>query len=213
MVRSGVYVVGGVLLAGYLASAVSDGVGAQPAPPPSSSAPAGRLVNGAFQIEHDASGIRSVKRTNDVYDTEYIAANGALGRLLVRYRGTTPGEWRELRELLPRPAPSAGAIEYALGEMPPPLTSRISPAAERGVGGLRALNDGLVPSAQRSGGTVPSFVWTTEPNEPGGGGPGVAGTTRWVQYTFPTEEEVGRIEVFWLDPPQRWRLVYQDDLA
>ena len=44
------------------------------------SAPPGQqLANQAFRIEYDASGIRSLKRTNDIHDTDYIAANGRLG--------------------------------------------------------------------------------------------------------------------------------------
>ena len=52
-------------------------------------AAADNLANQSFKIVYDAQGIRSLKRTNDVHDTDYIQANGALGRLLIRYR-TTP---------------------------------------------------------------------------------------------------------------------------
>ena len=41
------------------------------------------LANRAFQIKYDASGITSLKRTGDVADTDYIAANAAFGRLLI----------------------------------------------------------------------------------------------------------------------------------
>jgi len=43
----------------------------------------GLLANRAFQIKYDASGITSLKRTGDVADTDYIAANAAFGRLLI----------------------------------------------------------------------------------------------------------------------------------
>ena len=46
-----------------------------------SSAHADELRNGVFNVQLDASGIKSLRRTNDTYDTEYIAANGTLGRL------------------------------------------------------------------------------------------------------------------------------------
>jgi hypothetical protein len=45
------------------------------------------------------------------------------------------------------------------------------------------------------------------------------GQTQWVQYTFPDEEEVASIELFWVatpgapnpaSPPESWRLLYQD---
>ena len=54
---------------------------------------------------------------------------------------------------------------------------------------------------------IPVFTWS-----------GSRGPTQWVQYTFPTEEEVSRVEVFWTSgpadgvtgPPKSWRLLYQD---
>ncbi len=189
-------------------------------------AAAQELANHAFQVRYDEGGIRSLRRTHDVRDTDYIATDGALGPLLVRYRTTRNGHWRELREIVLRHMPrDRRSIEYALGTRLPTLASRSSPTAERGVGGLRALSDGLVPSPPRDGGRgrgappagppampgqVPVFAWTAGPNEPGAGGTGAAGVTRWVQYTFPVEEEVSRTEVFWLTPPRSWRLLYQD---
>jgi len=181
------------------------------------------LANGSFRIEYDASGIRSLRRTNDVHDTDYVAAGGALGPIVVRYRTAPHGDWRELRELLLRPDPVRGrSMEYVLATYVPTLAARSSPSAERGVGGLRGLNDGLVPAALGTpgaanvpigapAGPVPLFTWTTEANEPGTGGPGAPGRTRWVQYTFPADEEVARIQVFWVEPPERWRLLYQAD--
>jgi Family of unknown function (DUF5695) len=183
------------------------------------------LSNAAFSISYDESGIRSLKLTNDVHDTDYIAANGALGRLLIRYRASMHGDWRELREMiLDEPATQGQTIGYTLGTFRTPLASKASPSAERGVGGLRALNDGLVPAvvdASARGGRgagpgglppppVPLFTWTPGANDPGAGGTGPAGTTRWVQYSFPTEEDVARTELFWVEPPQKWRLLYQD---
>lgn len=179
------------------------------------------LSNGSFAIRYDDSGIRSLRRTNDVYDTDYIDADGALGRLRVRYRTAPHGDWRELDGMRRRTSPaSADSIEYELGVFPPGLASKASPGTERGVGGLRALSDGLVPvsSGAGRGGSgsaqpVPVFTWTTGPNEPGTGGQGATMPTRWVQYTFPDEVEISRTEVFWGRPPQGWRLLYQEDGA
>ena len=171
------------------------------------------LANGAFTVRYDESGIRSLRRTGDVHDTDYVAAGGALGRLLVRYRTTPNGDWRQLRDAVIRqPAGQTTSIEYVLGASLPGLASKASPSAERGVGGLRALSDGLVPAAAGAGAAapVPTFAWTAGPNEPGGGGAGPAGATRWIQYTFPVEEDVSRAEVFWVAPPRSWRLLYQD---
>jgi hypothetical protein len=62
-------------------------------------ASAAELSSRVFQIQYDGSGIRSLKRTNDLHDTEYLAANGILGSLIIRYRSTANGYWRELRDL------------------------------------------------------------------------------------------------------------------
>lgn len=189
-----------------------------------SPAAAQQVSNQSFTLQYDGTGIRSLKRTADQYDTDYIAANAALGRLLIRYRSTPNGDWRELRD--PMPAANAGnrAIEYVLGAPMPTLASKASPAAVRGVGGLRALNDGLLPpmSGGRGPGAfpafpgfpgqeVPTFTFSTGAVEPGGGGTVPEGATRWVQYTFPAVEPISRSDVFWVVPPKDWRIVYQED--
>jgi hypothetical protein len=46
---------------------------------------------------------------------------------------------------------------------------------------------------------VPTFTWTP-----------ARGQTQWVQYTFPADETVSRIDLFWTVAPQSWRLLYQD---
>ena len=168
------------------------------------------LTNRSFTIQYDESGIRSLKRTSDVHDTDYIADNGRLGRLLVRYRTTPHGDWRELRELSLDPRRAAQTVSYVLGARLPSLASRSTAAAAIGVAGLRGLNDGLVPAPPASGGRSagppsgpqvdpPIFTWS-----------GRRGPSHWVQYTFPTEQEISRVEVFWTRPPSGWRLVYQD---
>ena len=78
------------------------------------------LSNDAFRIQHDASGIRSLKRTNDVHDTDYILPGEALGRLLVRYRTSPHGDWYSLREPM-APAVEGRTLHYTLGTRPPAL--------------------------------------------------------------------------------------------
>jgi hypothetical protein len=176
------------------------------------------LTNHAFQIQYGPSGITSLKRTADVADTEYIAPNGRLGRLVVRYRTSPHGDWKELREvLLTSGAGSGNTMTYTLGALRPSLASRASGSAVQGVAGLRGLNDGLVPviPAGRGGrgsgpnpdagspqAQAPVFTWSPS-----------RGSTQWVQYTFPEEETIGRIEVFWTVAPQSWRLLYQQNGA
>jgi hypothetical protein len=180
------------------------------------------LASGTFRLRYDAAGIRSLRRVDDVHDTDYIAPGGALGRLVVRYRTAPHGDWRELRDLT-LTSSDRSSVLYALGAAAPGLASRASPSVERGVGGLRALNDGLVPASPgaRRGGRgrpplaepaadAPQFTWTPGANAPGAGGPGEAGDRRWVQYTFVAAEDVARTDVFWVAPPRTWRLRYLD---
>jgi hypothetical protein len=169
-------------------------------------APAQDIANRAFQIKYDTAGITSLKRTGDVADTDYIAAGAAFGRLLVRYRTAPHGDWKELRDLI-QTASSATSVQYRLATVPPGLAARASGSAVQGVAGIRGLNDGVVPRAAtggRGGGPgglppdVPISTWTP-----------ARGAVQWVQYTFPTEETLSRIDVFWTTAPQSWRLLYQ----
>ena len=166
------------------------------------------LSSSAFRIRYDASGITSLTRPNDVADTDYIAPNASLGRLVVRYRTAPHGDWKELRDLVAEGA-SPAEIRYALANASPSLASRASGSAVQGVAGLRGLNDGRVPRsapAGRGGGPgplgtaadTPVFTWTLS-----------RGRTQWVQYTFPAEVTIGRTDVFWTVAPQSWRLLYQ----
>ena len=112
-------------------------------------ASAQELSNEAFQIQYDQSGIRSLRRANDVHDTDYITQNGRLGPLLVRYRTTRHGDWTELRQILmttDQQAQKGRAITYTLGVLEPSLASRASGSAQTGAGGIRGLNDGIVPA-------------------------------------------------------------------
>jgi hypothetical protein len=157
-------------------------------------------------------------------DTDYIASGGSLGRLIVRYRTAAHGDWKELRDLiLARQATAeSNEISYTLATPQPTLASKASGSAVQGVAGIRGLNDGVVPRAAAGDAAAPTGL--------GAGGPGAAGlpptsrssrgrpaprragrgATQWVQYTFPTEETIGRTEVFWTVAPQSWRLLYQE---
>ena len=173
------------------------------------------LKNGTFTIQYDGQGIRSLKRTNDTHETDYIQAGGSLGRLLIKFRNTTNGDWRELRDLLlqPQTGPSQ-TVTYLLGTRQRALAEKSSPSAAVGVAGLRGLNDGLVPVTNAAGGrggagrgggagappfSGPVFTWD-----------GTRGPVQWVQYTFPDRNEISKVEVFWIQPPQSWRVLYQD---
>ena len=110
-----------------------------------------------------------------------------------------------MREILPADQPSSGQkVRYKMGALLPTLAAKSTASAAVGVGGLRALNDGQYPRpASRGAGPggrqagpdrpgapiapTPAFTWS-----------GSRGEVQWVQYTFPTEQEVSRSEVFWV---------------
>ena len=102
------------------------------------------LSNRAFQLKYNGSGITSLRRTSDVADTDYIATGGALGGLLVRYRTTAHGDWKDIRQPILQGA-DASSIRYVIGTAQPGLAAKASGSAVQGVAGIRGLNDGLVP--------------------------------------------------------------------
>lgn len=169
-------------------------------------AAADELKSATFLIEYGPAGISSVRRVDDVADTEYVAPGGRLGRLIVRYRTAPHGDWKQLRDLLPGTGDSSGSIVYTVGAPEPSLASLASPSAVQGVAGLRGLNDGLVPVIRGGRGSLPAaadvpvFTWSP-----------ARGSTQWVQYTFPEEESIDRTEVYWTAAPQSWRVLYQAD--
>src|SRR5215472_7851669 len=57
------------------------------------------LRNNAFNIQYSDEGIVSLRRANDVADTEYIANGGLLGPVVARYRTSPQGEWRDISHL------------------------------------------------------------------------------------------------------------------
>ena len=52
------------------------------------------LADDHFEIKFNTTGITSLKRTNDTYDTDYIRAGGFLGNIVIRYRMAN-GKWQE----------------------------------------------------------------------------------------------------------------------
>jgi hypothetical protein len=170
------------------------------------------LSNRAFQIQYDESGIRSLRRAGDVHDTDYLAANGRLGPLILRYRTTRNGDWIELRQLVKTSEERGRSVSYALGVLEPSLASRASGSAQTGAAGIRGLNDGIVPAPAASGrGVGPGAAGTGAPDVPLFSWSGARGATQWVQYVFPDDQVIGRAEVFWVRPPKSWRLIYQQD--
>lgn len=54
-----------------------------------------------FNVRTSMGGITSLKRTGDVYPTEYIAGGGRLGDVIIRYRQASDPTWRTFRTSAP----------------------------------------------------------------------------------------------------------------
>lgn len=183
------------------------------------------LRNSAFTLQYSDEGIVSLRHTNDVADTEYLANGGSLGRVVARYRTSPQGEWHDISQLKLAGAPAGNRIQYRLGELLKTLAAQSQVSASTTVPGLAAVNDGLV---------VPSFG-----GRGGRGGPqataalfqgGADGGTQWIQYSFPQSETVTEAAVYWTGPgdnpaarggraqasavansqaPRSWRILYR----
>src|SRR5215475_263890 len=102
------------------------------------------LRNNAFTIQYRDEGIVSLRHTQDVADTEYIANGGSLGRVVARYRTAAQGEWRETGHLKLAGEPDGNTIQYRAGELLKTLAAQSEVSASATVPGLAAVNDGLV---------------------------------------------------------------------
>ncbi len=190
-------------------------------------APAQNLRNGAFNIQYSDEGIVSLRRTNDVADTEYVAAGGALGPIVARYRTSPQGEWRAISHLKLDGEPVGNKIQYRLGDLLKTLAAQSLVSASTTVPGLATVNDGAVTpiGGGRGGG--------------GRGGPpviaamfqgGPSGGAQWIQYAFPQPQTVSEAAVYWAgavenagrgqaqgrgpapvvpQAPRSWRILYQ----
>ena len=185
------------------------------------------LSNQSFKIQYDAQGIRSLKRTSDVHDTDYIQAGGALGRLLIRFRTTANGDWRELREMTldaaghrrgsrqlhaRHAAAHAGGEEHAERGGRRRRVARVERRAGPGGGGRgRARRRPWRWPGAAAAANLPVFTWS-----------GARGETQWVQYTLPDRSEIStrrgllgqrtgqRRDAGATAAPHSWRVLYQD---
>ncbi len=147
------------------------------------------LRNNAFNIRYDDEGIVSLRRTNDVADTEYIANGGSLGRVVARYRTSPQGEWRDVGYLKLAGAPAANRIDYRVGDLLKTLAAQSRVSASETVPGLATVNDGIVPLPDGGRG-----------GRGGRGAPSAAvfeGGTHWIEYDFPQTETVSEAAVYW----------------
>src|SRR5215831_12707179 len=83
---------------------------------PHAAVEAQNLRNSAFNIQYSDEGIVSLRRTNDVADTEYIANGGSLGPVVARYRTSPRGDWRDIGHLKLAGRPAGDRVQYSLGD-------------------------------------------------------------------------------------------------
>jgi Family of unknown function (DUF5695) len=191
------------------------------------------LSDDAFNIQYGAGGITSLRRANDKYDTEYLSPGGTLGNIVIQYRTSPTSPWTAAREVGPdNMAPAGGStVNYSIGMLLPTLPQLSSVTASANGTNAASLSDGQFPPLAGAGGRAgrgargggnrgrggrgggapvmsPAFTW-----------PGEHGTTQWVQYTFPKEEEISTTQVYWetdettnaatVRVPASWHLQYQ----
>ena len=167
------------------------------------------LSDSSFHIDYSSAGITSLKHTNDRYDTDYIAAQRALGDLLIRYRATGEKDWQQASGAVldSGSARDQSSASFTIGTLVPTLASLSKISASVRSPAVQALNGDLVPKNSQDE-EVPRYFWY-----------GRDGTSEWVQYDFPAPKEVRSVQVYWAtheeerNPgklPLSWRLLYRD---
>ena len=76
------------------------------------------LSNRCFELQYSDQGITSLKRVNDTYDTDYIAANRSLGALVLRYRSEGQADWDEATGIVSAPTSKPNTICYVTARQP-----------------------------------------------------------------------------------------------
>src|ERR1700722_1085949 len=102
------------------------------------------LRNSAFNIQYSDEGIVSLRRTNDVADTEYIATGGSLGPVVALYRTSSQSDWRDIGHLKLAGEPTGNKIQYRVGSLLKTLAAQSEVSASAPIPGLATVNDGAV---------------------------------------------------------------------
>ena len=92
------------------------------------------VSSGGFELEFSDRGLATLRRTSDLYPTNYILANNPLGDVIVTYRLAGENEYRHLRQaklMAPGQVNSAHLVASAANTAPTPFDTAalISPAA------------------------------------------------------------------------------------
>jgi hypothetical protein len=177
------------------------------------------LRNSAFNIQYGDEGIVSLRRVNDVADTEYIANGGALGPVVARYRTSPQGDWRAVSHLKLTGEQTGNKVQYHAGELLKTLAAQSDVSASEAVSGLSTVNDGAVApiGGGRGGRGAPPVIAAIFQG-------GADGGSHWIQYVFPKTETVSEAAVYWAGAgettgrgqpaasykaPRSWRLLYK----
>ncbi|HXE06763.1 MAG TPA: DUF5695 domain-containing protein [Acidobacteriaceae bacterium] len=159
-----------------------------------------------FKVEYSASGISSLKRVQDKYDTDYIQSGHALGDLFIRYRPQGTSSWNEISAATRTRGESAGAATYTIDRLAPTLAGSAQASASVRGPGTRALSAAFDPSSSSDIGAQ-RFTWT-----------GKTGSTEWVEYDFDQPQTLHSAEVYWaadsgrritVKLPVAWKVQYK----
>jgi hypothetical protein len=142
-----------------------------------------QLENDQFKIAFSPSGLTSLKRVQDVFDTDYVLGGRSLGDVLVRYRA--PGEtWKEIASGTSVSQRSPGEVTYEIGRAVPTIATASRANSSIGPWRVRALNDQAEPKDSRDR-RIPFFTWGDR-----------HGTEEWVEYNFRGPKQVSSVEVY-----------------
>jgi len=164
-----------------------------------------QLANDQFEIQFSSAGLRNLKHTKDVYDTDYILGGRALGDVLVRYRSGA-GPWQQV-DSATGTSQNASEVRYQIGRAIPTIATASKANSSIGPWGTNALNDQIEPKSSRDQ-NIPFFAWGDH-----------HGTEEWVEYNFGSAKQVSSVEVYWAigsyedykwDLPVSWKIQYKD---
>ncbi len=167
------------------------------------------LDSSQFRLGYSSSGMVSLKRVQDKYDTDYIARGRSVGDILIRYRHPGEKQWKKAAaaQLDGVARQSNGAVHFTIGDLVPTLASQAKPSASVRFPALGLLSEDLTPENSQDS-EVPRFVWFAR-----------KGTAEWVQYDFAEPKQVHSVQVYWAihddekNPgklPKSWRVLYRD---
>ncbi|MCX8161260.1 MAG: DUF5695 domain-containing protein [Candidatus Saccharicenans sp.] len=165
-----------------------------------------KINSGSFQLEFSGRGLSSLRKTADIYPTDYVLGGNVIGDVIVSFK---PAGQKDYLRLKDAELKQAGPERLVYRLYPPyqSFLSRVRITASTQARFPQVLIDDLpvVDSKSRSGGYL-AFS-------------GRKGTTEWVQYDFPEPASVSAAEVYWLDDselngpykvPVKWQILYRD---